>query len=157
MIKNSRGLVDGFPHPKSPPAKFGCHRCCWSADISFLIFHVTTWSKDMWLGGLDPATLGYYSAKFGDYRYGGNAVIRIFISRVTTWWKADMLVGSPYRKLPLCQVCCHRYRGSADVSFYYLPHDHVIKKSRDLVDGVFWRWVTTLPSLVDIDAAEVQI
>ena len=34
-------------------------------------------------------------------------------------------------KLPLCKFGGHRYCGSADIYFFHVSHDHIIKRSRD--------------------------
>ena len=48
----------------------------------------------------------------------------------------------------------YRYCVSVDISF---SCDHIIKSSRDFEDWVLPRQVASLPSLVAIDIAEVQI
>ena len=37
VVKVSCGFMDGDPHGKSPPAKFGGRRHCGSGDIMFLV------------------------------------------------------------------------------------------------------------------------
>ena len=51
----------------------------------------------------------------------------------------------------------HRYCESVDISFFHLSHDHVIKSSRNFEGWVPPLQVTTLPSFVVINTAEVQI
>ena len=66
-------------------------------------------------------------------------------------------MGSSHGKLPLAKFDGHRYCESADISFLNLSLDHVIKRSCDFEDGVPPLQVTTLPRLVVIGMAEVQI
>ena len=51
----------------------------------------------------------------------------------------------------------HRYCRSAEIRFLSLSRDHVIKRSRGFEGWVALPQVTTLPILVVIDIAEVQI
>ena len=51
----------------------------------------------------------------------------------------------------------HKYCGSADVSFFHLSRDHIIKKSCDFQGGVPPPNVTTLSILVAIGIAKGQI
>ena len=51
----------------------------------------------------------------------------------------------------------HRYCGSADISFFHVSCDLIIKRLRDFEGGVPLLLVTTLPSLVAIDIVKVQI
>ena len=49
------------------------------------------------------------------------------------------------------------YCGNADIIFFRLSHDHMVKRSHGLGAGVRPMQVTTLSSLVVIDIAEVQM
>ena len=49
-----------------------------------------------------------------------------------------LLVGGVFRlQVTTANFGYDRYCGRADTSFFHLPRDHVIKRSRDLIDGVF--------------------
>ena len=64
-VKVSRDFAGGFLILSHHPAKFGVHRPCKSEDITFFIYHMTTWSTchmTFWVGCL---ILSHHPAKFG--------------------------------------------------------------------------------------------
>ena len=149
----------GLPTVSYHSTKFGGHRYFGSSDIILISFFMWPHNQKVtWSWSWGPSITSWYSVKFGGHRYCGSADIRSYICHETTRSKSHVTkcVGSSDRKVPLCQVW-GPYVLRKYISFFHLSCDHIIKNSRNFEDWVPPPQVTTLPSLVAIDIAEVQI
>ena len=105
------------------PVKFGCHRCCWSADISFLIFHLTTWSKDCVTWRVGSSNLKFLFCQIWRLLVLWKcSKVRFFICHVTTSSKGHVNNWAVY---PTVSYHCvkfgsHRHCESADMFFLFV-------------------------------------
>ena len=114
------------------PVKFGCHRCCWSADISFLIFHVTTWSKDCVTWRVGSSNLKFLLCQIWRLLVLWKCSYKVFhLSRDHIIKRSCEQLGGvpPTVSYQTVKFGSHRHCESADISFFY--------SSRDLVGEVF--------------------
>ena len=82
-----------------------------------------------------------------------------FICHVTTQSKCQgtLWVGSLHPESPPCYVWGPWTLWKWRYNVFYLPHDHMIKVSRDPVGVVHSSWVTTLPSLATMGLVKMKI
>ena len=138
-------------------AKFGGHTYCGSSDISFFSF--VSWQRNQkvtWVWRWGSSIPIYHSTQFGDHRYCKSADIIFTFTTCTegnvTWCVGFLTVSYHFAKF---DGHWYWYCGSADVSFFHLSRDHVIKKSHDFEGKVFPPPVTNNSCLVTIGIAEV--
>ena len=93
----------------------------------------------MWLHAWGLPTVSYHAAKFGSHRYC--ASVDMFFSFVT--WQNHVIKrsydfegGVPHCKLSICQFWWSWALRKGWYKALHLPHDHVIKRSHNLVDAV---------------------
>ena len=138
-------------------AKFGSHRYFVSLDVIFSSF--VTWphnQKITWLWSWGPSIASYYSIKFGGHGYCGFTFATWTRGQNFTWLG---MWGLPKVSYQPAKFHGHRYCGSADISFFHFPLVHLIwSKDHVTLKGFLPPpQVATLPCLVAIDVAEVQI
>ena len=97
-------------------ARFGCHGCCWNADRSFLIFHVTTWSSSHMTWWAEPSNLpnldvpGIMEKQLQDFWF-----VTWPRHQKVTWLSGWGLSTVSYHS---AKFGGHRYCGRADIRFY---------------------------------------
>ena len=108
--------------------------------------------------GMVFPTLSLCSAMFGCQMGCWNADRSFLIFHVITWSNDHMtwLVGSSNLKLILCQIWRLQVLWKSSYKIFNLSRDHIIKRSHDLVGGIFQLQVTTRPSLVVIGIVDIR-